>query len=230
MTVFEPSRNQERISVIEPAPRSGVQPARATGRLLAQLQVENQRLRRETQRLIGLSDRDQATQLYSRRHFDQRLRYEWNRAERFWTPLSLVVLSVDDFKWWVDTAGLTAAQAVLRRCSRLLSDHCREVDIPCRVSDCEFAVILPGTNRTGTEAEVSRLRKQWLRTSELPALPETCAVNISFGMAVAFDEAQSPLELLMVADESLFLDRRQQDHERSPTTPAPARPTWIDAA
>ncbi len=230
MAVSEPICDQRQLRAVEPAPLSGVQPAAATGRLIASLQAENERLRRDTQRLVGLADRDRATQLYSRHHFDERLRYEWARAERFWTPLSLVTLGVDDFKWLGDTAGLGAAEAVLHRCASLLSDHCRDVDIPCRIGDCEFAVILPATNRTAAEAEVSRLRRLWMRVSELPALPEMGDVYVGFGMAVAFDDAQTPLELLMLADEALLLDRRQRDHERRPTTPAVARSTWIDAA
>jgi len=228
--VSEPTCEQERISQVQPLDAGRPRPAADAAALIARLQADNQRLWRETQRLAALSDRDPATQLYSRRHFDERLRYEWNRAERFWTPLSLVAVGVDDFKGLADTAGLAAAQAVLRRCARLLSDHCRDVDIPCRVGECEFAIIMPATNRCAAEAEMSHLRRLWLATDELPALPHLDEVFVGFGMAVAFDEAQTPLELLMLADEALLLDRRKRDHERAPTTPAVARPTWIDAA
>ena len=226
----EPVGEPQRISHVQPLDAGRYRSDVDTAALIAQLQADNQRLQRECRRLTALSERDPVTQLFSRRHFDERLRYEWNRAERFWTPLSLLALAVDDPVGLVDRGGEGAARAVLGRCAHLLRDHCRDVDIPCRIGDWEFAVILPATNRTAAEAELSHLRRLWRATDELPALPQLDDVFVGFGMAVAFDEAQTPLELLMLADEAILLDRRRRDHDRAPTTPAVARPTWTDAA
>lgn len=186
-----------------------------------------QRLLRENAELRRRIDRDTLTGLMSRRHFDERLDHEWRRGERFWTPLSLIAMDVEG----IDTLGAeNGAEAVCRAFSwvgELLARGCRDVDIAARVGRTAFAIILPSTNRTGAEAELSRLRGLW-RAHPPPVGEEE--IHLSFGLAVAFDEAQTPLELLMLADEAALLDKRGRIGHDVATVPSLGRPTWIDAA
>lgn len=160
--------------------------------LIDQLLAENAALRRRL-------PRDPDTGLFSRPHFDERLSYEWRRAQSTWTALSLVYIDVS--AWAPEPSGdgrrepFTAPE--MRRLALLLDDACRDIDIPCRVGRSAFAIILPNTNRTGAEAEVKRLRG---------VLGDEA---LGFGMAVAVDEAQSPLELLLLADDDAERDRRR---------------------
>ena len=184
-----------------------------------------QRLIKENEELRRAAVRDTVTGLYGRRHFDERLEHEWLRAERFWTPLSLIAMDlagIDELHQRAALQGGDGAARVrqlLSWCGEMLLRCCRDVDIPCRVGRMSFAIILPATNRTGAEAEIARLREL---TSAFRG------IDLSFGLAVAFDEAQTPLELLMLADESALLDKRGRIGEGVPTEPSP--PTWIGVA
>jgi diguanylate cyclase (GGDEF)-like protein len=184
--------------------------------LIAQLMAENQALR-------AAVPSDTLSGLYTRRHFDERLTHEWLRAERFWTPLSLIAIDLDGIEPLHRRAGATAVRGVLGFVGELLRGNKRDVDIAGRVANTSFALILPATNRTGAEAEIARLRR-------LVGQRAPCdGIAFSFGMAVAFDEALTPLELLMLADEAALLDKRAGDHAHR-TVPSSDRPTWIDAA
>ena len=78
---------------------------------------------------------------------EDRLAYEWARARRFWTPLSLIA---------IDTSTLGDAWA-REAVAKWLAATAREVDVVCRSGKSTFCVILPATNRTGAEAELARL-------------------------------------------------------------------------
>lgn len=158
--------------------------------MIEQLLAENAALRRQL-------PRDADTGLYSRAHFDERISYEWRRAQASWTALALVHIDVS--AWAppsrVDGRREPFTAPEMRRIALLLDDVCREIDVPCRVGRTSIAIILPNTNRTGAEAECKRLAD--LLGDEA----------LGFGMAVAFDEAQSPLELLMLAGDAAQRDR-----------------------
>src|SRR5690606_26643249 len=123
--------------------------------------------------------------------FDARLDYEWRRALRFWTPLSLVVIDLGDAQRLIEERGRGAYGHTLRALAELVETHRRDVDIAGRVASNSFAVLLPGTGRLGAEAELSRLE------AALAPRADALAITLGLGMAVAFDDAETSLELLM---------------------------------
>jgi GGDEF domain-containing protein len=105
--------------------------------------LENERLyRRAEQEAI----RDGLTSLYNHRHFQERLRQECRRAHRYGTPLSLLMLDLDDFKSFNDQFGHQIGDEALREVGQILFAVTRRgVDLAARYGGEEFAVILPHT-------------------------------------------------------------------------------------
>ena len=105
--------------------------------------LENERLyRRAEQEAI----RDGLTSLYNHRHFQERLRQECRRAHRYGTPLSLLMLDLDDFKSFNDQFGHQIGDEALREVGQILFAVTRHgVDLAARYGGEEFAVILPHT-------------------------------------------------------------------------------------
>jgi diguanylate cyclase (GGDEF)-like protein len=195
--------------------------------LVAELRAENEALRRD---LARERIRDPRTGLWACRHFDELLAYEWKRAERFWTPLSLVFAEIVDLRAVAGAAGSEEAERVLSWMGAFLRGSCRDVDLPCRVGAATFGILLPGTNRTGAEAEVARLDRL-LDRAAVPVVPGV-AWTLGFGIAVAFDDAETPLDLVTMAGEALLLRREAERAPESRTEPVrdSQRPTLIDAA
>jgi diguanylate cyclase (GGDEF)-like protein len=197
---------------------------------LAQLRAENELLRRDVERYRRTAERDPVTGMFSRAHFEWRLEHEWTRARTFWTPLSLLSIGVEGLAEAREQLHARAALELLRTAATVLSSGCRAVDVVCRVAEDAFAVILPHTNRTGAEAVTQRLEALW-SAATLPSSAFTVDAAITPALAVAFDEAESPLELVLRAEESLMrARRRRRGQAERPTDPHLARPTWIDAA
>lgn len=91
--------------------------------------------------------RDGLTGLYNHRHFQARLREECARARRYGTPLSLLMLDLDEFKSFNDRFGHQVGDEVLREVGEILfAETRRGVDLAARYGGEEFAVILPHTS------------------------------------------------------------------------------------
>ncbi|MDY6852702.1 MAG: diguanylate cyclase, partial [Thermodesulfobacteriota bacterium] len=82
--------------------------------------------------LEKLSLTDGLTDLFNHRHFQQCLTEEFQRARRFNTQLSLIMIDLDDFKLVNDTYGHQIGDQVLILIAELIRESIREVDTPAR--------------------------------------------------------------------------------------------------
>ena len=109
----------------------------------AAVAIEHARL---YQRVQDQAIRDGLTHLFNHRYFYERLDQEIARARRYGTPVSLLMIDLDDFKAFNDRNGHLAGDAVLRTMADLLrADTRQNLDIAARYGGEEFAVILPNT-------------------------------------------------------------------------------------
>ena len=113
---------------------------------LVGLQSEVPDLTRSNDQLELLLMTDEKTGLYNFREFQRRLRDEWQRSERYRTPLSLIFLDLDDFKSINDSLGHQAGDRALAEFATLVSGGARSSDVAARYGGEEFAIILPHTD------------------------------------------------------------------------------------
>ena len=163
------------------------------------LQVANRQL-------AALSMTDGLTGIANRRHLDEVLQSEWQRARRSCQPLTLALLDVDWFKPFNDRLGHLAGDECLRGIARILarSVH-RTTDLVARYGGEEFAFLAPGTDGAGVVEIGHKIQ------SELHALrithPESPLgeVTLSIGVASLLPGSNdSPETLLRRADEALY--------------------------
>jgi GAF domain-containing protein len=94
---------------------------------------------------------DGLTGLFNHRYFYERLDQEVARARRYGTPVSLLMVDIDDFKAFNDRHGHLAGDAVLRQLAGVLRDELRQsLDLAARYGGEEFAIILPNTPMAAT--------------------------------------------------------------------------------
>ena len=114
---------------------------------------------KEKDYLREMAVKDHLTNLYNHNFFYSRLEEEFERAVRYETPLSLIMMDIDNFKQINDTYGHRVGDVVLREISATIRKGVRKTDIVARYGGEEFAVILPHTLQKGAVEEAERLRE-----------------------------------------------------------------------
>lgn len=99
-----------------------------------------------------LANTDALTGLANRRHFLETAEDEFARAQRYNTPLAVLMADLDFFKAINDRYGHAGGDTVLRHFAITLSSLLRDSDSAGRVGGEEFAVLLPHTALDGAQA------------------------------------------------------------------------------
>jgi diguanylate cyclase (GGDEF)-like protein len=166
--------------------------------------LENARLHRIVEREALV---DELTGLANRRQAERALDVEISRATRFGSPLSAVVIDLDDFKSVNDIHGHQAGDAVLRELADVLRDGLRQFDVASRWGGEEFLVVLPGTDAEGAEHVAKRLRVSLARRVIRAPSGAEARVTASFGVA-ALESSAGRDELVRRADAALYQAKR----------------------
>jgi diguanylate cyclase (GGDEF)-like protein len=118
-------------------------------------------------------------------------------------------IDVDHFKKFNDNHGHDAGDVVLRAVGEALQSSFRDDEVPCRFGGEEFVVVLPGVT-----ASVARKRAEQLR-AKIEALTVRYAegnlpkITISVGIATYPHSGSTPVEVLKVADEALYVAKHE---------------------
>jgi diguanylate cyclase (GGDEF)-like protein len=148
---------------------------------------------------------DQLTDLPNYRAFKAHLSREIKRAKRYRSPLSLIMLDIDDFKVYNDQYGHTLGNEALRQVAVLLKQSLRDVDIACRYGGEEFTVLLPETDKKGVLTLAERIRASIEEHRfENGKGRTTQGLTISGGVATYGVDALRDADLLPLADLALY--------------------------
>ena len=146
---------------------------------------------------------DTLTGLYNRLGLNVRLHDEYQRAERFHAPLTLMLIDIDQLKQINDQYGHGVGDQILRGAAYAIRKTLRETDCGARWGGDEFAIVAPNT----TELAAERLGERLL--AEIPkwARSDHTVVTASVGVATAYparDSGPTPEKLMIAADAALY--------------------------
>ena len=197
--------------VFAPWRRAALLTSGATGVLCAGLLWLTWLLRRELRRrrraervLSELAATDALTGLANRRVLDERLRLEWDRAQRSTEPLTVLMIDVDHFKAFNDRHGHHGGDDALRSVAQVIGSNIRRpADLAARYGGEEFAVVLPVTDAKGAWVIAEHIR------SAIEYLPKVSGddqpITVSIGMSTWDKRSRQSLEaLLLSADQALY--------------------------
>jgi diguanylate cyclase (GGDEF)-like protein len=175
------------------------------GKALVGMQSKIANLTNTKQELERLLVVDEKTGLDNFREFQRRLKDEWERAQRYNTPLSLVMFDLDHFKRINDTRGHQAGDVVLREFATLVAGGARANDVAARYGGEEFAIVLPHTDGPMAVRVAERIRKA---VKEFAFLEDEQPVRITVSAGVATCASSGSLEsvdaLVRAADVALY--------------------------
>jgi diguanylate cyclase (GGDEF)-like protein/PAS domain S-box-containing protein len=165
--------------------------------------ISNVTAHRQTREdLLEQATHDVLTGVFNRRHVEQVLRKEIDRAERHARPLAVAMLDADHFKAVNDSHGHQTGDEVLRA----ISDRCRKMlrsnDVFGRYGGEEFVIVFPETRLEEAGAIAERLRAA-IAEDPIRVGDKALAVTVSIGLA-AHAPGQDLDKLIERADAALY--------------------------
>ncbi|GHD40966.1 diguanylate cyclase (GGDEF) domain-containing protein [Marinobacter persicus] len=154
---------------------------------------------------------DQLTGLNNRRAFFHCGGQLLSQAQRYKTPLALIMMDLDFFKQVNDTHGHEAGDEVLKHIAGLLHGRVRDSDCAARMGGEEFALLLPEADALQAREMAERLLKLILG-AEIVYRGHKIPASASFGVTVLADGDQRLEDLMLRADRALY---RAKDLGRS---------------
>jgi diguanylate cyclase (GGDEF)-like protein len=172
--------------------------------LLARVRVGT-RVVQYQQHLEHQSQVDSLTGLFNRRAFEKKIHEEFERCKRYHSPLSLLILDLDNFKTINDTYGHHGGDAALVKISETLREKTRQSDFPSRYGGEEFVLILPETDQESALQVAAKIHEA-IRSSSFGTTSRSFKLTVSIGVSSTSSRAYPNWrEMLDHADRALYL-------------------------
>ena len=147
---------------------------------------------------------DPLTGVYNRRKLFELAEREFARADRYPSPLSVLMLDIDDFKAVNDTYGHAAGDRLLEEVADICRNSLRETDILGRYGGEEFAVVLPSTERRDVATVVAERLRKAIGAASVDVGEESLSATVSIGVAERRESDEDVHVLFERADEALY--------------------------
>jgi len=150
-----------------------------------------------------LATHDELTGLYNRRMVLEILKVASKNSRRNKTPLSVLMIDLDNFKQVNDDHGHMEGDVVLKMVADALASAMRESDSLGRFGGEEFIVVLPNTNLDGARILAERVRSAVDKKMFISA-GEPLTLTASVGVGYTAVEDREGEDLIQRADTALM--------------------------
>ncbi len=169
--------------------------------------LENARLVRQ---LRDAAETDLVTGVYSHRHLQDRVRQETARASRSHSPLSVLMVDLDDFKRINDEHGHLAGDRVLRAIAGALRAAVRTSDVVARYGGDEFVVLMPDTDAPEAKQVAQRAAEAVAELAHPMSDGSKVHITCSVGLALHPRDGRNGKALLRAADAAMYTHKRSR--------------------
>lgn len=152
---------------------------------------------------------DPLTRVYNREYFEKCFKTEFQFSSSNQTPLSLLLLDVDNLRQVNDRMGTSAGDEVLKAVARKVSQMLGEEDFLARYREEEFAVIARGTLPTRASL-LAREIQGTIENLDIQTASGTTRVTVSIGVVTMHTQVfVDRAEMLREAYERLYQAKRE---------------------
>lgn len=148
---------------------------------------------------------DPLTGLFNRFYFDIQIERELQAASLNNTPISLLMIEIDQFEHILSSQGKDTGDLVLKHTADLLRQSLKPTDYLCRFGGQKFVVILP---ESSADAAISSA--EYIRENAFKKQPKLNIQDVSYSLSIGIYSAEdvaheTPQRMLKRADQALFI-------------------------
>src|SRR5581483_8202100 len=180
------------------------------GDLERKVDERTQELQEANRELDRLSNIDPLTGVFNRRHLDEAMAVETERAKRYGIKTALVIFDLNGLKAINDLFGHLMGDRALKEAAQLLQRAARKTDIVARFGGDEFVVIMPHTTHVAYFVKrVEAAIKAWNSAEERPPFELSMAVGFATaGRGVELGMALRDADRAMYENKATYYERR----------------------
>ncbi|MFC5579930.1 GGDEF domain-containing protein [Rhodanobacter terrae] len=178
--------------------------------VLASIALWTYRVKRSQLRFMKLARRDGLTGIFNRQHFVNEAELQLRYCRKSERQACLVLIDLDHFKVVNDTHGHAVGDRVLKRAVEACQQHLRSTDIFGRLGGEEFGIVLPECTLEQALNRAEQIRVAIATATsgdddDTPGIP----ISASFGVATIARSGYELRQLLIHADDGLYLSKRE---------------------
>jgi diguanylate cyclase (GGDEF)-like protein len=150
---------------------------------------------------------DGLTQIPNHRTFQEVLTKELERAGRYGSPLSLLLMDIDHFKSFNDKYGHPVGDLVLKKVAQAVQASIRGTDFCARYGGEEFVCVLIQTDEQQSAMLAERVRFA-VESMQVQNEETILSVTISIGSATFPTDAENKQMLIDSADKAMYFSKQ----------------------
>ena len=177
---------------------------RALKKLIVSLQDITARRKMEDY-LRKMAQLDGLTRLFNHYAINERLKEELDRAKRYGSDLSCIMIDVDHFKLINDQFGHQKGDQILRQVAWLIKDNLRKSDMVGRYGGDEFFIILPETRFQNALVPAQRIQLAFKKKMEQYRSNLGIVNSLSIGISSYPSKGINDYkDLIAIADKAMY--------------------------
>ncbi|MCG3204691.1 MAG: hypothetical protein KCHDKBKB_01406 [Elusimicrobia bacterium] len=153
---------------------------------------------------------DGLTKLYVHRYFQQRLKEEIDRADRYSYNVAVIMMDVDHFKRLNDSMGHLTGDKALEYLSQVIRGNIRRIDLAARYGGDEVVLVLPEI----TEEEAWLMGERLLNAIKGGPVQSqsghSVKISVTMGAALYPSDAKNSRDLIEAADKALLWAKKKE--------------------
>lgn len=145
-----------------------------------------------------LQSTDSITGLFNSTFFKSSIKREISMLQRFQRNFAVVFIDIKNSEEIIDKFGNIIWEDILKAIAAVMKKSVRTYDIPARLGNDKFALLLPNTTSENAKVVEKRVKEIISSAPEIPSLPE---VEIKIDIFSTATDSESPDSILQKVDE-----------------------------
>lgn len=147
--------------------------------------------------------RDFVTKLYNREYFLQECLNEYVRNRRYNNSIGLILFDIDSFSKINERFGHKIGTKLLKEFAKKLKKYVRELDVLCRISDKEFAILAICSEKDYVLKLSNTIKQEIQNEYILKVNGEKIFITLSGGLSISFKEDLNHEAIYLRAEKAL---------------------------